>query len=80
VLRDLGLADGDALTVEGRYEENGKECGQRRKDVSRSQGEDEVAGLSTGWARRAHCRLEPREPSREGQRESVQQQDIENPK
>ncbi len=39
----FGLADGDSLTVEGsgaeqRYEENGKECGQRRKDVSWSRG------------------------------------------
>lgn len=73
--KGFGLADGDSLTVEGseaerRYEENGKECGQRRKDVSWSQGEDEVVGLSTGWAGRAQCALEPYEPSREGQRES----------
>lgn len=37
----FGLADGGSLTVEGskskqRYEQNGKECGQRRKDVSES--------------------------------------------
>lgn len=83
--KGFGLADGDALTVEGSeaeqsYEGNGKECGQRRKDVSRSLGEDEVVGLSTGWAGRAHCRLATYEPRREGQRESLQQQEIEKPK
>lgn len=36
--------------AERRYEENGKARGQSRKDVSRSQGEDEVVGLSTGCA------------------------------
>lgn len=41
--------------AEQRYEENGKVCGQRRKDVSWSRGEDEVVGLSTGWAGRAQC-------------------------
>lgn len=56
--------------AEQRYEENGKECGQRRKDVSWSRGEDEVVGLSTGWAGRAQCSLEPYECSTEGQRES----------
>lgn len=55
--------------AERRYEENGKECGQRRKDVSWSRGEDEVVGLSTGWAKRAQCSLELNELSREGQRE-----------
>lgn len=38
------LADGDSLTVEGsraeqRYELNGKECRQRRKDLSDSPGD-----------------------------------------
>ena len=52
---DLASPDGVSLTVEGsgaerRYKENGKERGQRRKDASRSRGEDEVVGLSTGWA------------------------------
>lgn len=56
--------------AERRYEENGKECGQRRKDVSQSRGGDEVVGLSSGWAGRAQCSLEPYEPSRVGQRES----------
>lgn len=41
--RGFGLADGDSLAVEGsraeqRYQQNGKECGWRRKDVSESQG------------------------------------------
>lgn len=66
-----GGADGDPLTPEGseaeqRYEENGKECGERRKDVAGSRGEDEVVGLSTGWAGRAPCSLEPYEVNREG--------------
>lgn len=52
------------------YEENGKECGRRRKDVSRSRGGDEVVGLSTGWAGRAQCSLEPYEPSGVGRSES----------
>lgn len=56
--------------AERRYEQNGKECGQRRKDVSGSLGGDEVVGLSTGWAGRAQCSLKPYEPSRVGQRES----------
>lgn len=59
--------------AERRYEENGKEHGQRRKDVSWSRGSGgggEVVGLSTGWAGRAQCSLEPYELSREGQRES----------
>lgn len=56
--------------AEGRYKENGKEHGQRRKDVSWSRGEDEVVGLSTGWAGRAQCSLEPYEQSSEGQKES----------
>lgn len=56
--------------AEQRYDENGKECGLRRKDVSLSRGEDEVVGLSTGWAGRAQCSLELNEFSREGQRES----------
>lgn len=42
----FGRADGGSLTVEGskseqRYEQNGKECGERRKDVSGS--------LEEGW-------------------------------
>lgn len=32
-----------------RYKQNGKECGERRKDVSGSlEGVDEIVGLSTG--------------------------------
>lgn len=73
--RDLGkqmviLSLWREVELEQRYEENGKACGRRRKDVSWSQGRDEVVGLSTGWAGRAQHSLEPYEPSRVGQRES----------
>lgn len=39
----FGLADGDSVAAEGSraeriYEQNGKKCGQKRKDVSGSRG------------------------------------------
>lgn len=47
----FGPADGGSLTAEGsksrrRYEQNGNECGERRKDVSGSPEEgDEIVGV-----------------------------------
>lgn len=76
----FGLADGDSLIAEGsraerRYEQNGKECGQRRKDVSGSRRVGEGAGGVSGvihrlgWA--CSEQPEPYEPSRVGQRETT---------
>lgn len=82
----FGLADGDSLIAEGsraerRYEQNGKECGQRRKDVSGSRRVGEGAGGASGvihrlgWA--CSEQPEPYEPSRVGQRETLQLQERE---
>lgn len=61
--------------AEQRYELNGKECRQRRKDVSGSRGGMEegagVVGLYIGRIGRAQCSLEPYEPGRVGQRGSL---------